>query len=179
MNLPAPKRKRPRPYLDENPAALGARSRPISPTPKAEANQALKVEAPTTEKTLVVSALENGDLANSNDPASDSAPPVAAANCAVQDAKPPVVLVANGITEDGREESGGRDSAVVRAKVEEVSSSPKMDSQNQTRVESTSTSTKPSVSPDSLNFDFDRLENPIWGSKFFFLSARNRAEIQL
>lgn len=140
----APKRKRPRPYPDENPAGFGARSRPISPTPKMEADQALKVEAPTSEKNLVGSAMENGDVANSNDPTSDSTPPLTAADGAVQDAKPPVVMVANGTVADAKEDSGGKDGVVVmRAKVEEASSSPKMESQDQNRVESTSTSTKP------------------------------------
>lgn len=139
----APKRKRPRPYPDENPVGFGARSRPISPTPKMEADQALKMEAPTSEKNLVGSAMENGDVANSNDPTSDSTPPVTAADGAVQDAKPPVVLVANGTVADAKEDSGGKDGVVMRAKVEEASSSPKMESQDQNRVESTSTSTKP------------------------------------
>lgn len=146
MKFTAPKRKRPRPYPEETPSGFGPRSSPISSATKLESDQGPKLEAAvlSTEKNAGLTIDNGGDSTNMQD----------------QDLMmevPSALVVNNGIPSDAKqsmvEESsaGIRNGMVVRAKVEEASSSsPKLESlqnQNHDRVQSsTTTSTKPSVS---------------------------------
>ncbi|XP_057546212.1 protein TIME FOR COFFEE isoform X3 [Amaranthus tricolor] len=136
----APKRKRPRPYPEEIPGGLGPRSSPVSSAAKAEVDQASKPEvaSPNTEKNLGSTIQNGGDLANSQEHTAETIPSAVGNTSVIQsDTKPNLV-----------EESKGIRNGVVRAKVEEASSTPKLESaQNHDRVESSTTSTKPTSSP--------------------------------
>ncbi|CAO2821841.1 unnamed protein product, partial [Amaranthus hypochondriacus] len=135
-----PKRKRPRPYPEEVPGGLGPQSSPVSSTAKAELNQApnLEVASLNTEKNLG-SIIENGVyLVNSQEHTAEIIPSAVGNTSVIQSNTKPNLV----------EESEGFRNGVVRAQVEETSSTPKLESaQNHDRDESSTTATKPNSSP--------------------------------
>ena len=118
---------------------MGPQSSPVSSTAKAELNEApnLEVASLNTEKNLG-STIENGvNLVNSQEHTAEIIPS-AVGNTSVTQSNTKPNLV---------EESEEIRYGVVRAQVEETSLTPKLESaQNHDRVESSTTSTKPSVS---------------------------------
>lgn len=117
----------------------------------------LEVVSPSTEKNAG-SGIDSGvELVNSQDLPVEAAPSSSANNVIQSDAK-------QGLVE---ESAVGIRIGMMRAKVEEASSSPKLESpKNHDRVESTTTSTKPSVSIKLFPPVF-QIKFPLFG-KFIF-----------